>query len=103
MTTQKKTEKVVLVQSSFNYDEAKEVLLGLIDSKIRFHENRNFSLEERTGKPDQHSEKRIAALKEERKKVLELLQNTDPLHAVFTIDAVVGIAVDFPESTHKSL
>lgn len=52
-----------LIKGNFSPEECKEVILGLINYKISFHEKKSFSSEIRTGKPDQASLKRIKELK----------------------------------------
>lgn len=52
-----------LIKGNFSPEECKEVILGLVNYKISFHEKKSFSSEIRTGKPDQASLKRIKELK----------------------------------------
>lgn len=65
----KKIETVELVKGSFTPQEAREVLLQLLNSKINFHNLKNWSSRETFGKPDANSEQRINYLEESRKKV----------------------------------
>jgi|688.fasta_scaffold277384_2 hypothetical protein len=52
-----------LVKGTFSAEECREVILGLINYKIGFHEKKSFGSEIRTGKPDHHSLRRIQELK----------------------------------------
>jgi hypothetical protein len=66
-----------LISGEFNTEEAREVLLNLIDSKIKFHTLKNFSAEERFGRKDPSSTKRLAELKELRAEIVRLLENNE--------------------------
>lgn len=88
MTT---TENVTLINGVFTPDEAKEVLLTLLNHKINFHRMRNFSSEERYGKPDPVSEKRLSELYESRDQVLSLLTNATASGYKLEIESLVSI------------
>lgn len=76
----------------FAPDEAKEILLDLINHKLQFHSLKNFSAEERFGKPIASSVKRIAELKVIKEKVLSLTiqAKEDALH--LKIDSTIDIS-----------
>ncbi|HMQ50268.1 MAG TPA: hypothetical protein PKA70_22570 [Saprospiraceae bacterium] len=63
-----------LVKGVFNTDDAREVLLHLLQQKIKFHCNRQFELEERFGIVDEYSKKRVLELKEDKREVMELVR-----------------------------
>ena len=67
----------ILISGEFENLEAREILLSLIDSKIKFHNLKNFSHEERFGIKDNESTKRLAELKELRAEILRLLKNNE--------------------------
>ncbi|MCB0699206.1 MAG: hypothetical protein H6551_03260 [Chitinophagales bacterium] len=71
MDTLTKT-KYSLIEGTFNAEDAKDILLGLVEDKIRFHQHRIFSHEERFGKPCEDSVTRISQLQKTRKQILEL-------------------------------
>ncbi len=60
-TTEKST--LVLVDGSFSPEDAHEVLSSLLQSKINYHNNRNFSAEERHGEREEWCDKRLIALR----------------------------------------
>lgn len=64
-----KIENIELIKGTFTPREAREILVELLNSKINFHNLKNWSSHERAGKPDAHSEQRLAYLNESRKKV----------------------------------
>jgi hypothetical protein len=67
------SEKLTLIKGEFKYQEAKEILINLFLAKIHFHEMKNFSSQERFGKDDDISAKRLPELKTEMKKLEEIL------------------------------
>jgi hypothetical protein len=69
-----KIKNYKLIDGSFEVDEAKEVLLGLLDYKIQFHANKVFSTDIRFGEHDEMSSKRAVELKATRIEVEELIQ-----------------------------
>lgn len=85
------TENIVLVNGVFTPDEAKEVLLALIGNKIHFHQMRNFSSEERFGKPDPLSVKRLSELYESRKQVVSLLDEAASVGYKLEIESFINI------------
>ena len=64
-----------LVKGSYSPEDAKEILMNLIQSKIQFHNIRKLSSFEKSGSTDEWSEKKIADLKETRKEILEMLKS----------------------------
>lgn len=64
---------VNLIQGEFPAQQAKEVVLGLIAFKIKFHELEQLSQKERFGAKSSHSESRIASLKKSYDEVVQLI------------------------------
>lgn len=62
-----------LVRGEYSAVEAREIVSNLISQKINFHNLRDFSSQERHGKSDENSLKRIEELKESRKSMLEII------------------------------
>jgi len=69
----KKTETIDLIKGTFTPSEAQELLLDLLNSKINFHNIKNWSSRERFGKPDADSEQKLKHLMESRNKVKTLI------------------------------
>ena len=59
-----------LIEGQFSPEESAEILGSLFTAKIRFHEMKNFSSMERTGKPDPVSVKRLPQLRKELARIL---------------------------------
>ena len=89
--TMNTNENVTLINGVFTPDEAKEVLLTLLNHKINFHRMRNFSAEERFGKPDAISTKRLEELYQSRTQVLNLLDEAASAGYKLEIESLVNI------------
>jgi hypothetical protein len=63
-----------LINGTFTVQEAREVLLDLLNKKIHFHQLKNFSSEERLGKPNHASLKRIKELERDKADLLTQLE-----------------------------
>jgi hypothetical protein len=90
----KKTENINLIKGKFSPAEAKEILVKLINHKINFHQMKNFSLEERFGKPDKRSENRIAQLKKSSERVTAIIESAQKKEYSLRIDSTVKIKLE---------
>lgn len=63
-----------LLHGTFNAAYTKEILQRLFNDKIMFHSLRNFSHEERFGKPDPHAQARIPELRRTLEEILNYIQ-----------------------------
>lgn len=70
-------EDLLLIKGTFTPQEAKEVLMNLISSKISFHRKKNLRSFEHYGKEDNASKQRIAELRKMRKKLKTVLNNAN--------------------------
>jgi len=68
----KKTIK--LIEGNFSAKDGNEILMNLYASKIAFHQMRNFSSNERFGKDDEMSTKRIPELIESMNMITSIFQ-----------------------------
>ncbi len=90
----KKTETLDLIKGTFTPEEAREILLQLLDSKINFHNLKNWSCRERFGKPDDYSERRLADLRESRKKVEDLISYSINEQKTIAINSSIEINIE---------
>ena len=90
----KKTETIELIKGTFTPSEAREILLQLLDSKINFHNLKNWSSRERFGKPDPFSEQRLKHLTESRKRVLTLVSKSINEEKAITINSIIEINIE---------
>ena len=90
----KKTETIDLIKGTFTPAEARNLLLDLLNSKINFHNKKNWSSRERFGKPDVDSEQKLQHLRESRSKVETLfskLINEDNEEKSLTLNSTIEI------------
>jgi len=66
-----------LIDGKFKASETSELLSALFLNKLRFHNIKNFSHQERFGIPDADAEKRIQTLEATLKDVLQFLKGYD--------------------------
>lgn len=93
----KKTETIELINGTFTPIEARDVLLNLLDSKINFHNLKDWSSRERFGKPDADSEQRLKHLKDSKDKVETLIIksiNEDSEEKSVTITSIIEINIE---------
>jgi hypothetical protein len=82
-----------LIEGTFSDQEAKDILKNFFESKIHFHEMRNFSSEERFGHKDAMAVKRIPELKQASKDILEIVQQAKLGNKRLLINANVQISI----------
>jgi hypothetical protein len=90
----KKTETIDLIKGTFTPTEAQELLLDLLNSKINFHNKKDWSSRERFGEPDANSKQRLKYLMEARKKVQTLLSKSTGEEKSVTINSVIEINIE---------
>ncbi len=89
----KNTEKIKVIDGNFTYDEAKEILMNLISSKINFHNIKNFSSQEWFGKEDDVAQKRIPELKEEMEKLQVILSEAKKNNKRLIVSSEINITL----------
>jgi hypothetical protein len=88
------TKNITLVKGSFTVEEAKDILLTLLNNKINFHQMKNFSLVERFGMPEFGSQKRIDELKLNREELTDFFKSAEAKNLTFSIDSVIQIRMN---------
>lgn len=88
-----KIEKLTLIEGDFIYDEAKEILISMFSSKINFHNIKNWSSQERFGKDDEIAQKRIPALRNEMKKLEEILLEAKAKNKKLMVTSEIKISI----------
>ncbi|MCK6617258.1 MAG: hypothetical protein L6Q51_06415 [Cyclobacteriaceae bacterium] len=86
-----KIASVKLIDGYFSAEEARDILLNLITSKINFHEVKNFASLEKTGKPDITALHRLPELREERKKIIAAVEYSIQNGYAFKITSAIRI------------
>ncbi|CAN5222960.1 hypothetical protein BH11BAC5_BH11BAC5_17770 [soil metagenome] len=90
----KANQHIKFIEGKFCPEEAKELLVNLINNKIQFHTMKNFSSEERFGKPVEGSQKRITELKESREKIILMIRQAVDEKAHLRIESAINIALE---------
>jgi hypothetical protein len=70
-------ERFSLINGEFLKDEARDILLGMINYKISFHELRNFGSSIQHGQQNDLSVRRIQELEETRNQILKFFSSLD--------------------------
>lgn len=82
-----------LVKGQYEPLEAKEILLGLINSKINFHQLENFSNEIRFNKNTEHSKIRIELLTDALENISDLINSSIANGMDFKIEGTIEISL----------
>jgi hypothetical protein len=86
---------ISLIDGVFTPEEAREVVLKLLDYKINFHKIKNFCNEEKCGESVQASLDRIDALRASKAKFEALLESEDSaINFEITSEIVIKSTVD---------
>lgn len=83
--------KFKLIEGVFSAKDAKEILLTLIEEKIKFHELKSFSDEVKIGTKNNESLLKIKDLKGTRAKIIEVLNVEDTESKNFNINSFIEI------------
>ena len=86
-------EQIKLIDGTFSPEGAAEVLFAVLDDKIRFHNIRILSIQERFGGDTSQSENRIKELKAAKAKVKEVLDEAKRTGAEVELFSMVDIKV----------
>lgn len=82
-----------LVDGEYTVDQASDILLNLVCSKITFHNNEIFSLQERFGTNSTHSVNRIAELKKVRDSLIALMSQLKDENVRLRIDGDIKLKI----------
>lgn len=82
-----------LVEGQYTPLEAKKILLGLINSKINFHQLENFSNEIRFSENSAHSKIRIELLTNASENITDLIADSIPNDMEFKIEGTIQISL----------
>ena len=90
--------QIKLIENTYSPIEAKELLLALINDKIKFLKHRIFSIKERLGSDTSHLEKRITELQEEKKQLLLTFSKLEDKNMKVEIDCHAYLKIKEEES-----
>lgn len=86
-------EKFKLVEGTFDAKDSEEILLTLIEQKIKFHELKSFSDEVKTGKKHIESLNKVAELNKTRAKIKEFLNSDANKSSLFNILSTINVEI----------
>jgi len=84
-------QKIQLINGEFNPEDAKNIILSLINSKIQYHQLEIFSMQERFGIEATHSINRIEELKLTTRDVKEIIREAESLGLKLKVTSIVEI------------
>ncbi|MEO5910986.1 MAG: hypothetical protein ABIP95_08865 [Pelobium sp.] len=84
-------EKFKLIEGIFSAKDAREILLTLIEEKIKFHELKSFSDEVKTGAKNNQSLLKIEELKNTRVNILSFLVKDEHKNESFHLTSSIEI------------
>jgi hypothetical protein len=88
-----KIEKLKLIEGEFSFNEAREILTSMFNSKINFHNIQNWSSQERYGKDDETAQKKIPLLKNEIEKLEEIIKEAKANNKKLVINTEINISL----------
>jgi hemerythrin superfamily protein len=88
-----KIEKLKLIEGEFSFNEAREILTSMFNSKINFHNIQNWSSQERYGKDDETAQKKIPLLKNEIEKLEEIILEAKAKNKKLVINSEIYISL----------
>ena len=88
-----KIEKLKLIEGEFSYNEAREILTSMFNSKINFHNIQNWSSQERYGKDDETAQMKIPLLKNEIEKLEEIILEAKANNKKLIINSEINISL----------
>lgn len=88
-----KIEKLKLIEGEFSFNEAKEILTSMFNSKINFHNIQNWSSQERYGKDDETAQMKIPILKNEIEKLEEIILEAKANNKKLIINSEINISL----------
>lgn len=86
-----KKEKLTLIEGKYIHEEAQEILMNVFYSKINFHVLKNFSMQERFGKADEISLKRVPELRQNIEKIKEIIEEAQTNNKKLKITSTINI------------
>ncbi|MDW7691702.1 hypothetical protein R9C00_16860 [Flammeovirgaceae bacterium SG7u.111] len=89
-----KNHQFNLIDNTYSVNEAKELLLTLINDKVKFLDMHMFSLNERYGADTAHLTKRVKELKASRAELIEVLRKLENDQHFIDINCAVQLTIN---------
>lgn len=87
----KKNETLTIMDDYFTHDEAKEIIMNMFSSKLNFHNIKNWSSQERFGKNDAIAQEKIPELRNEMKRLEEILIEAKTKNKKLVVSSAINI------------
>ncbi|GEM_PF-1887603 len=86
-------EQVKLIDSCYPAQKAREVIISLLNEKIKFLNHQIFSNQERSGNVTSHLEQRVKELKAEKERLQQSLEKLEQTNHMVEINCDINIRV----------
>lgn len=86
-----KNLRIPLLNDCFNYLEANDVVLELIDKKINFYKLKNLQHQVRYEMPDHSAQRKISELQDARRELHKLIEEARQRQTEFRVDASLRV------------
>lgn len=90
---------VTLISGIFECEDARDILLSLINQKISFHKLRNFSMQERFGRNDVFSESKIEELTKARLEIINYILLANSLGCKLAVHSTISMQLQPAQSS----
>jgi len=94
MIDKPENRRFCLISGSFSAEDARQVLLSLINHKINFHELNAWSHRERFGEDNAASLKRVEELSRTREEIAQLINKAAAMGQTLSINSSIEIDLD---------
>lgn len=84
---------ISLISGTFPAEDARAILLTLLNDKINFHVKKSFSSEERFGVADELSIKRISELKKSMTIIKDMIHEAEKKGETLVINSTIDITI----------
>jgi hypothetical protein len=89
-----KKQEVCLIDGIFSTEDAKELLLNLLDKKIQFHQMKNFSSKERFGVDDKIATHRIPMLVESKTELERFIAIAKSENKKLKVNSIISLELE---------
>lgn len=87
-------EPIQFIAGTFQPDEARDILMTLINDKINFHKKRIFSAMERFGAEDELSKQRLPKLIQIRETMSNIIKEAAQQNKILTVHSTIHITLE---------
>lgn len=89
----KNLKKLSFIEDDYSFDEAHEILMTLLSSKINYYKIKNWTANQRFGKTDDIALKRIETLNNEMRELEEILIEAKVNNTKLSVNSAINISL----------